>query len=74
MPRESHRESRKAIDDGGNEVELTKESESQIVETLDRPIEYKLMPHWFGPDGEQLTADGEGGFRTALGKRYRLVE
>jgi len=66
-------ELRKAVDDDGNEVDLAKESESQIVETTDRPIEYKIRPHWFGPDGEQLVADGEGGFRNALGKRYKLV-
>jgi hypothetical protein len=67
-------EMRKAIDGEGTEVELSKKTESQFVETSDRPIEYKLRPHWFGPDGEQLTADGEGGFRDALGKRYKLVE
>jgi hypothetical protein len=67
------KEFRKAIDDNGNEVELLKESNSQIVETSDRPIEYKLRPHWFGPDGEQLVADGEGGFRSALGRRFKLL-
>jgi hypothetical protein len=68
------RETRKAVDEDGNEVALLKESESQIVKTVDREIEYKLRPHWYGPDGEQLTADGAGAFRNALGKRYRLVE
>src|ERR1700710_105480 len=63
------KELRKALDDDGNEVELSKIYESQIVPTADGPIEYKLRPHWFDPDGEQLTADGEGGFRSALGKR-----
>ena len=67
------REARKAIDDNGNEVNIWKHDESQFVTTSDRPIEYKLRPHWFGPDGEQLTADGEGGFRSALGKRFKLV-
>ena len=66
-------EFRKAIDDDGNEVELSKQYESQIVPTTDGPIEYKLRPHWFGPDGEQLVADGEGGFRSALGKRFKLL-
>ena len=66
-------EKRKAVDDEGNEVEISKESESQIVETVDKPIEYKLRPHWSGPDGEPLTADGEGAFRNPHGKRYRLV-
>ena len=66
-------EKRKAVDDEGNEVEISKESESQVVETVDKPIEYKLRPHWFGPNGEPLTADGEGAFRNPLGKRYRLV-
>jgi hypothetical protein len=67
------KEFRKAVDDDGNEVELLKESGSQRVETSDCPIEYKLRPHWYGPDGEPLVADGEGGFRNALGKRFRLV-
>ena len=67
------REARKAIDDNGNEVNIWKHDESQFVTTSDRPIEYKLRPHWFGPDGEQLIADGEGGFRSALGKRFKLV-
>ncbi len=66
-------EFRKALDDDGNEVELSKVHESQIVATSDGPIEYKLRPHWFGPDGEQLVADGEGGLRSALGKRYKLI-
>jgi hypothetical protein len=66
-------EKRKAVDDEGNEVEISKESESQIVETVGELIEYKLRPHWSGPDGEPLTADGEGAFRNPLGKRYRLV-
>ena len=66
-------EFRKAVDDDGNEIELRKESDSQIVETIDGPIEYKIRPHWFGPDGEALVADGEGGFRSALGKRFRLI-
>jgi hypothetical protein len=66
-------ELRKALDDDGNEVELSKVFESQIVTTIDGPIEYKLRPHWFGPEGEQLVADGEGGFRSALGKRFKLI-
>ena len=68
------REAKKAVDDDGTEVELSKETESQVVQTVDHPIEYKFKPRWFGPEGEQLTADGEGGFRTALGKRYRLIK
>ena len=67
------KESRKAVDDDGNEVEILKETESQTVQTADRPIEYKIKPHWYGPDGEPLTTDGEGAFRNVLGKRYRLV-
>ena len=66
-------EKRKAVDDDGNEVDLSKESETQGVKTTDSVIEYKIRPHWFGPDGEPLTADGEGAFRDPLGKRYRLV-
>jgi hypothetical protein len=67
------KEFRKAIDDDGNEVEVLKESDSQIVKKSDRPIEYKLRPHWYGPDGEPLVADGEGGLRNALGKRFKLL-
>jgi hypothetical protein len=66
-------ELRKAIDEDGNEVELRRESESQIVATSERVIEYKQRPHWFAPDGTQLTADGEGGLINALGKRFKLV-
>ena len=67
-------EARKAVDDDGNAVEIQKESESQTVTTSGRDIKYKINPHWRGPDGEPLTADGEGAFRNALGKRYRLVK
>ncbi len=67
------KEARKAIDENGNEVDIWKHGDSQIVATAERPIAYRLRPHWFGPDGEQLTADGEGGFRSALGKRFKLV-
>jgi hypothetical protein len=65
-------EKRKAVDDDGNEVEISKESEAQGLNTTDRVIEYKVH-HWSGPDGEPLAADGEGAFRNPLGKRYRLV-
>jgi hypothetical protein len=60
---------RRAVDDDGNEVEISKESESQGVNTTDRVIEYKV-DHWLGPDGEPLTADGGAvGVRTRLHRR-----
>jgi hypothetical protein len=60
------------VDEDGNDVTLFSTRHTQTVETTNGKIEYRERPHIYGPDGDMLVDDGQGGFRSPLGKLYRL--